>query len=369
MALRLCGIKGDGYSRDKDNSRSPSGMTTRKTHATTVLRNGVGCFFGSAELHDEAFCGAAGFEELGESDFDDVEAAGLELVAEVGADVVEDDGAVDVDGVAGEADGIGLADDDSFFGWVEGFDLCAGGFVEGLGKVHDVTAGEWGEAGVEVVEAWVDEVERGDLDAPDLAERVVAGGVGAGAVANPEAGAVSGEECVAFAFEGGGAGRVDDGVAGELEPAAEMELFALALGVEEAADGDGAVALEAGVGGEDHVGGTGLGLDELDVGDRGDGFVKALPLLGCAGARGGVDVAGHPWIDNVVDVVELGGTHEEGGRGGCDVGENRRGGDLDGLRAHVECVSMMSMEDRKSRVNTNDYAWWTYKDTFCVTNC
>jgi len=106
-------------------------------------------------------------------------------VPKVGADVVEDDGAVDVDGVAGEADGVGLADDDSFFGWVEGLDLCAGGFVEGLGKVHDVAACEWGEAGVEVVEAWVDQVERGYLDAPDLAQGVVAGGVGAGAIANP----------------------------------------------------------------------------------------------------------------------------------------------------------------------------------------
>jgi hypothetical protein len=34
-----------------------------------------------------------------------------------------------------------------------------------------------------------------------------------------------------------------------------------------------------------------------------------------------------------------------------------------------ECVSMMSMDDRKSRVNTNDYAWLAHKDTFCVTNC
>src|ERR1700748_361025 len=30
----------------------------------------------------------------------------------------------------------------------------------------------------------------------------------------------------------------------------------------------------------------------------------------------------------------------------------------------LECISMMSMEDRKSRVNTNDYAWLAYKDTF-----
>ena len=77
---------------------------------------------------------------------------------------------------------------------------------------------------------------------------------GAGTVADPEAAAVGCEECVAFAFEGSGAGNVDEGVTGLLEPAAEVRLFALALGVKEAADGDDAVVLEAGVGGEDHVG-------------------------------------------------------------------------------------------------------------------
>jgi hypothetical protein len=41
------------------------------------------------------------------------------------ADVVEDDGAADVDSVAGEADGVGFVDDDSLAGWIEGFDLIA----------------------------------------------------------------------------------------------------------------------------------------------------------------------------------------------------------------------------------------------------
>src|SRR5271163_2340963 len=142
---------------------------------------------------------------------------------------------------------------------------------------------------------------------------MMAGGDGAWAIADPEACAVGGEECVTFAFEWRGARRVEDGVASFMEPTAEVWLFALTLRVEEAADGDGAVALEAGVGGEDHVGGAGLGLDELDVGDGADGFVEAMPLLGCAIARGGVDVAGHPRVDHVVDVVELRGAHQECG--------------------------------------------------------
>src|SRR5580692_11062799 len=102
---------------------------------------------------------------------------------------------------------------------------------------------------------------------------------GPGAMTNPEAATVGGEERVDFAFKRSGAGNVHDSVASLLEPATEVRLFALTLRVEEAADGDGAVALETGVGGKDHVGGAGLGLDELDVGDGADGFVEAMPLL------------------------------------------------------------------------------------------
>ena len=150
----------------------------------------------------------------------------------------------------------------------------------------------------------------------------MAGGVGAGTVADPETGAVGGEECVAFAFEGRGARRVDDVVAGELEPTTEVRLFALTLEVEEAADGDGAVALKACVGSEDHVRRAGFRIDELDVGDGADGVEEALPLFGCASAGGAVDVAGHPGIDDVVDVVERRGAHQKCRAGGDECGKD-----------------------------------------------
>jgi hypothetical protein len=268
----------------------------------------------SGELHDQAFGCAAGFEEFAEGYLDDVEAARFQLGAEFPADLVEDDGAAYVDGVAGEAECVFHGYDDSLFGWVEGFDLFDGSLVESFGEIHHIAAFERSEAGVEVVEARVDEVEWGDLDVPRIAEGLVAGDEAAGAIACPEAGTVGAEESVAFAFERGGAGDVEDGVASFVEPGAEVRLFILTLGVEETADDDGAVAFETGVGGEDHVGRTGLGLDEFDFGDAADGFVEALPLLGGAGLRGGVDVALHPGVDDVVHVVELGGAHQEGGR-------------------------------------------------------
>ena len=85
------------------------------------------------------------------------------------------------------------------------------------------------------------EVERHDRNVPDFAECAVAGERGAKAVAGPETAAVGREEGVAFAFEGSVAGNVDKFVTGLKEPAAEVGLFVLALGVTEAADGYDAV--------------------------------------------------------------------------------------------------------------------------------
>ncbi len=143
-----------------------------------------------AELHDEAFCGSACFQEFAERNLNDREAKLLELTAQFVADLVQNDGVAYADGVAGEENGVVLANDDSFFGWVEGFDPVEGEMVEGVGKVHDVAAFEWSEAGVEMVEAGVDEVKRRDGDVPDLAEHAVARCGSAEAVAGPEAASV-----------------------------------------------------------------------------------------------------------------------------------------------------------------------------------
>jgi hypothetical protein len=89
----------------------------------------------------------------------------------------------------------------------------------------------------------------------------------------------------------------------------------------EAAEGDGAVVDEAGVGGEDHVGRAGLRFDEMDAGDLDECVVKGGPLVGGALARGTMDVAGHPGIDNVVDVVKSRRAHEKGRLVGRGLGE------------------------------------------------
>ena len=83
---------------------------------------------------------------------------------------------------------------------------------------------------------------------------MMAGGGGAGTVACPEAGSRRRRRERRLRLRRGCAGDVENREAGLLEPAAEVLLFVLTLGVEEAADRYDSVALEAGVGGEDHVG-------------------------------------------------------------------------------------------------------------------
>jgi hypothetical protein len=90
-----------------------------------------------------------------------------------------------------------------------------------------------------------------------------------------------------------------------------VRLFSLAFAMMKAAERNDAVADEAGVGGEDHVGRSGLRLDEVDLSDSAERAVQLLPLLGCALARGAMDVAGHPRIDDVVDLIMLWRAHEE----------------------------------------------------------
>ena len=73
-----------------------------------------------------------------------------------------------------------------------------------------MAAGERCEAGVEVVEARVDQVQRGDLCVPGVGDVAVALAAGANAVGSPELVAGGVEECVSLALEAGLTGRLPD---------------------------------------------------------------------------------------------------------------------------------------------------------------
>jgi len=74
--------------------------------------------------------------------------------------------------------------------------------------------------------------------------------------------------------------------------------------VKEAAESYDAVAFQAGIGSEDHIGRAGLWFNEKDFGNVADSFVEMLPLLCCPDTRRSVNVTSHPRIDDVTYVVE-----------------------------------------------------------------
>ncbi len=147
---------------------------------------------------------------------------------------------------------------------------------------------------------------------PCVGDVAVALTAGADAVSCPEMVAGGVEECITLAFEGCLARGLPDEEAGALEPAAEVLLFGLTLRVGEAGDGGYTVLHESGVGDEDHVGQIGPGGQETDVGDALQVMVEVVPLGKGGVPRGPMEIARHPGIDDVIDIVELGWAHQVG---------------------------------------------------------
>ena len=80
--------------------------------SVTSLR-GVG-YVHLAEAQDEALCCATCFQEFGEFYFDYVKTSRLQLCGEFGADLVQEYRSACVHCVAGETQGVGFGDTDSF---------------------------------------------------------------------------------------------------------------------------------------------------------------------------------------------------------------------------------------------------------------
>ena len=106
-----------------------------------------------------------------------------------------------------------------------------------------------------------------------------------------------------------------------LHPLAEEGGLAAALAVAEAGERGDAVMHESSVANEGHVGAAFFRVQHVDVGHGAEGVVEGLPLGEGGVARGAVEIAGHPGIDDVIYAVPLRRTHQEGG-----ASKVRRGG-------------------------------------------
>ena len=156
-----------------------------------------------------------------------------------------------------------------------------------------------------MVEAWIDQVQRGDGNVPGIRDVTMCRLAGANSMRSPERCSRVVEAQIAFPFEGGLARRLPEQEALTGEPAARIRAFGAALGRMEAGDRCNAVMDERGVSDIDHIGTAGLGMEQTDVGNAAQDVVKALPLGEGEIAGGSVNVARHPWVQDVIDVVPL----------------------------------------------------------------
>src|SRR5260370_10632222 len=115
---------------------------------------------------------------------------------------MEDESVADIDGVSGEVNGVSFVEHKALFLGHPTFDLGVGTRVECRRVVQQKAPFEWGETGVEMVEALIDESQADDLNVEQFGQERVSVELGAEAVACPENWLRAVEQRVAGAFEG-----------------------------------------------------------------------------------------------------------------------------------------------------------------------
>lgn len=171
------------------------------------------------------------------------------------------------------------------------------------------------EAGVEVIEARVDQVQGANRRMPGVGDMAMSRTAGADTVGRPEDRAIVVEGDIPFPFEGCLTRRLPEQEGLALEPLVEVRGLGPALRMVEAGERGHPVLYQGAVAEEDHVGTARFGMQQANVGDTTQDVMKTLPLREGKIARGSMDVAGHPRIDDVVDAVPLRRTHQVCGAG------------------------------------------------------
>jgi len=240
----------------------------------------------------------------------DTESCTLQSGGQFPADLVEHDGVIDGDGVAGESAGVLFSDSDAFARRIEALDLLQRCGVEGGRIVEERSVAQRREACVEMIEARIDQVQRDNFYVECLCEEGMTPSIRPHSVPRPENGSILGKERIALALEGYVRWQIEDGVAVLLKPGAEEGLFVAAFRMKEATGNEGPSSLQPCVGREDHVGQSRLRIDPFNRCKSGERFAESAPLLNCVTARSRMEIALHPRIDDVLHVVETRRAHQ-----------------------------------------------------------
>ena len=230
------------------------------------------------------------------------------------AAAVEDDILPDDHRVAGEAIGLALFHGNQFGHGI--FESLQPVPIERAGVVERLPRTERTEAGIEVIEMIVDQLQRDHPAANACADPLQGPRIAADEVAAEQR--VAAEERIARAFEVHGFGGHDGPEPAAAKPGFVDGGFPLTGRVAERGDKRGRAPDQAGVRGEDEVGQALHGRHQPDIDpQRHENIVQRLPLR--VGQRA-ITPLGlvHPGIDLVLDPVVVGRAHEN--RGTAELG-------------------------------------------------
>ena len=143
------------------------------------------------EPQRQAFRRAARFHELGQRRLDDFESRRLQALVQLRAGLVDDERSPDVYRVADEVHRVGFGDSDAPRGGHAHLDETIRVRVERVGIVEQIAARQRTEAGVEMIEAFIDQTKGEHFHVQPPGEQRVGVEFGARPVARPEPAALA----------------------------------------------------------------------------------------------------------------------------------------------------------------------------------
>ena len=237
----------------------------------------------------------------------------LETLHERWTGMIHDHRPVQYQRVAGESQRIGFGNLQAVFDGNSLTDVAQRHFIKCGCIVHDASATQRRETGVQVIEPLVDQAQGSDFDIQGFTDRPMRFQRTAHPVSRPQHGtvfAVRLKQSVSFPFERGICQRVRNLEAGGTEPLRVHRRLRLSLVHAERTGNEMVANHQAGIGSKAHIRQVIRPFEHLDFGQSADDPVQCVPLLHGDRFPHTSNMAFHPRVDNVLHVEMRGPTHQ-----------------------------------------------------------